>query len=235
MANGKAWFGRTFGRYLFDHTTITEVRPIGARFRRLVLTGPAVSTTSFRPGDKVQVFVGDDGMRTYTPFDWDPAAGTVSLLVFVRDGSAGSRFGREAKVGDEVAYFGPRGSLALDGIDGRAVLFGDETSFALARSLGARHPGSRTILEVDAIDEGREVADALGLAGVDLVARAADGSHLETLAARLAESADGATSIVWSGRARSIQTLRKKLDARAVKPRRNLAKAYWAEGRVGLD
>lgn len=235
MANGKAWFGRTLGKYLFEHTTIAAVTPIGGRFRRLDLVGPSLATTTFRPGDKVQVFVGDDGMRTYTPFDWDRASGKVSLLVFVRDESPGSRLGRDARVGDAVDFFGPRGSIDLDGIAGEMLLVGDETSFALARTAGLRHPGARALIEVDSLDEGRAVVEALGLEGVDLVLRAPGDGHLPTIAKRLLELTRPTTTLVWSGRAKSIQGLRKALDATAVRPRKNLAKAYWAEGRRGID
>lgn len=235
MANGKAWFGRTLGRFLFEHTKVVAVTPIGARFVKLVLEGPTLAAANFAPGDKVQVFVGDDGMRTYTPFEYDAAASRIALLVYVRDESPGSRFGRDAKVGDAVSFFGPRGSLALDAITGPALLVGDETSFALARSFETRHPEARTILEVDSAEESVEVARALGLERVEFVVR--DGAHLDRIATKLASALRVApyTSIVWSGRAKSIQALRRKLDVLAVSPRKHLSKAYWAEGRVGLD
>ena len=66
MANGKAWFGRTFGKYFFDETTVASVDTLGPRFRKLTLEGDVVATARWSAGDKVQVFVGDEGMRTYT-------------------------------------------------------------------------------------------------------------------------------------------------------------------------
>ncbi len=73
------------------------------------------------------------------------ATGRFSLLVHLHGDTPGADLGtgaarRRARCGSS----GRKPSTALDGLDGPAALFGDETSFAVARTLARRSPGCVT-------------------------------------------------------------------------------------------
>ncbi len=212
------------GQLFFPQASITAVEQLGARFRRLRLKGD--KPQSFAPGDKVQVLTTEGPLRTYTPFDVDDDG--FSLLVFLHNTSTpGGRLGAEAKVGDRLSYFGPRGSLPLAGTDGAAVLVGDETAFAVARSFAAQNSAARFVFEVDDVVEARAVVDGLGIGkATTLVEKKPADGHLAELVDSI-NATDGALFI--AGRAQTAQAL-KKLVRTSKK-----TKAYWAVGKRGLD
>ncbi len=213
---------QTVGRWLLSELTVTAVDAPGANFRSITVIGLAAS----RPGDKVQLVM-DDGMRAYTPFDHDGSR--TRFLAHLRQGSTSDRF-RSLKVGDRLQGFGPRASLPLDDLRGRVVLVGDETSFAVGRALAQVHAvqphGVYLVHEPDAA----AVLSALD-APVDAVVGADD-----VAGAARAIGALGTTdlTLVLTGRARTVQALRAELKAAGLTvPQR--VKAYWADGKRGLD
>ncbi|HEY1101709.1 MAG TPA: siderophore-interacting protein, partial [Myxococcota bacterium] len=135
MPGLKALFGQTIAPLLCTSGQLVAVDALGPRFVRIVVKGPDIRAADFHPGDKVQALLADGEFRTWTPFA--AVDDTVSFVVFAHgDASTPSaRFAKTAKVGDTVSYFGPRGSLPIADVDGPAVLVGDETAFAVARTL----------------------------------------------------------------------------------------------------
>jgi NADPH-dependent ferric siderophore reductase len=225
------------GRLIFRASTITDVVDVAPRFRRIHLEGADLVGARFESGDKIQMFLPGSGMRTYTPIHWDAVRGSTTLLGFVHGESPGSRWVQRASVGEVVRFFGPRRSVPLASLGAPLVLFGDETSFAVARA--ARLELGDRVVPVFEVGE-REVAAALladlGLPGATLVERRADDGHLDELASALrgalAERPEAA--LVMTGRARAIQEMRARLG-RVAKSRPGKNKAYWSLGRAGLD
>lgn len=103
-------------------------------FVHVELDAPALA--SARPGDKIQVLLPDDVVRTYTPIPGDPPR----LLVYLHGDTPGPRWARALRPGDLVRFKGPDRSLELP--PGDRVIVGDETSVALARSF----PGSLALI-----------------------------------------------------------------------------------------
>ena len=193
------------GKLIFPELRVTKAEVITARFRRLTLAG--ASLTKLAPGDKIQVSLAE-GTRTYTPFAFDAAKGSLDLLVYSHGDTPGAKWGRGVAEGDRVNVFGPRGSIALAALAEPVVVFGDETSFALARALQDLHASPRPLFEVSNIAESSEALAALGLAA-DLVARAPGDAHLDELDAQL--RARTGSTLVLTGKAQSIQGLRARL------------------------
>lgn len=229
MASAKALLGRLVGPLLFRKAAVTRVARPSPRFALIELEGADLRDAAWTAGDKVQLFFPDEGLRTYTPLAWD-ARGATTLLAFVHGAAGpGARWASGVREGDAVQLFGPRRSLsvAADGSTRVAVL-GDETSLALTAALATRHD-VQAFLEVGDVDEARAALDATGTrAQPRFFRRAPADAHLPALAE--AARASAAPLVLFSGRAKSIQALRGLLRGGASK-----TKAYWADGKSGLD
>ncbi|MFZ5441442.1 MAG: siderophore-interacting protein [Myxococcota bacterium] len=224
MASAKALLGAVAGRFLFRHGVVSRVTSLGPHFRRVDVEGRELEGAPFVAGDKVQLFLPGEGMRTYTPITWDGAR--TSFVGFVHgSGGPGARWLTGVKAGDEVALFGPRRSIDVSAERGPLVVVGDETSLGLTAALTRAKPERQVtaVLETGFPDELREVAGALELRGVSAVPRG------ELEAAVRTGLAAGATP-VFTGRAASLQRLKRALGNPA-----GQTKAYWAEGKRGLD
>lgn len=201
---------------------------LSEHFVRFDVEGAQLANVRFVPGDKVQLFLGSD-MRTYTPVEW-PSDGKTYFVGYVHGAETpGTQWLRALKVGDEVPLFGPRRSIDASDLPGPLLLIGDETSVAVAAALTRakldRHV--TVLLEANHPEETKRVAQTLGLSNVTVTERGKLDAPL------LAQLDVGATPI-FTGRAATIQELKKTLrqQQRVVG---GLTKAYWAEGKRGLD
>ncbi len=236
MQSAKALLGGVLGKFLFRSADVVEKRQVSARFFGVRLQGEGLHEAGWEPGDKVQVFLPGVGMRTYTPFGWDVASGTTDFLVFAHGSGPGATWARRVETGERVQLFGPRRSLQLTG-PGNAVLFGDETSFAVARALSQREGTRlRCVFEVTDRREAASVLSDVGLDGVSIVERAPNDAHLDDAHQRIVGLLDGGSgaSLVMTGRAQSIQIVQKRMKARG-ESRPAHVKAYWSVGKSGLD
>lgn len=239
MASGKAILGGMLGRFLFRDARVAQVRDVSPRFRWMELEDEALRGVSWNAGDKVQVFLPREGMRTYTPLAWDSARGATQLLVYLHGNSPGAEWGRDVRVGDRCQFMGPRGSLALSSLQGPVVLFGDETSFAVAhtlRNLRAGAEGVEQVFEVSSRAASEPVLREFHLSDSALVERAPDEGHLPAVAERLgaALKRHPGAHLVMTGRAQAIQALRARLRQDGVGAAQKV-KAYWSVGKRGLD
>jgi NADPH-dependent ferric siderophore reductase len=231
MPNLKArLLGGWLGDRLLRDSVVESTEELGPRFRRVVLRASWAKELTGAAGEKVQLFLPEVGTRTYTPFDFDRAAGRFSVLVFLHADTPGPSFARALTVGAEVRLIGPQASTPLDGLEGPVSLFGDETSFAVARTLreiARLREASLVRFEVSSPEEAFPAVDALDLPREALVRKEPEEAHLRGIAEALTGS------IVLTGRASSIQKVREHL--RAAGRRKQLVRAYWADGKTGLD
>lgn len=236
MASAKVLIGNMLGQFFLDTATVTRVREPAPRFRWVEFEGASLRGKPCEPGDKVQIFLPDAGMRTYTPLSWDTQKGTAAFLVYLHGTGPGAEWGRRVSVGDTVRFFGPRHSLKLGEGSEPVVFFGDETSLGVAWSL--RMEGKREVFPVLEVSRREDVAPMLrelGLEGTDLERQSAD-AHLsevhERLRAALARAPEA--PLVMTGRAQSIQALKARFKTGAA-PASGKNKAYWSVGKTGLD
>ncbi|WP_165186927.1 siderophore-interacting protein [Caulobacter soli] len=229
---------RALTRLLMKRATVAAVESLADRFRLITLEGPALAGATWTPGQKIQIAMGSAFVaRTYTPLDWDLAAGRIRILGYAHGVGPGSAWLETLRPGVECDIFGPRASLEVRDMTGPLAVFGDETSMGLAHALAGQDRG-RTVacaFEVGDPDGARRVATRLGLANATLFARSGDDGHMEAMAAGLASLAATGASFVLTGRAGAIQRLRLGLKTLAVPPARIAVKAYWAPGKVGMD
>jgi ferric-chelate reductase (NADPH) len=239
MATVKKLLGDVLGKLVFRELTVDQARSVAPGFRRLDLSGEGMRGAPFEAGDKVQIML-DGDMRTYTPFAVDRARGALSFLVYSHGDSPGAAWGRRVAVGDRIRVFGPRGSLPLTGLTGPVLLFGDETSFAVARALrdarGGDVKGTAFVFEVTSKAAAAAALAHLELGDAQVVERRGE-AHLDEveLQVRRELAAQPLANLVLTGKAQSIQALRARLKAKPPTYAGQKVKPYWAVGKRGLD
>ncbi len=158
----------------------------------------------------------------------------TELIAFTHgDGPASEWFGRVA-VGDVCEVLGPRRSIDLRGPAGPVVFVGDESSVALACAL--RTVTGDVSLVFEARDPARlaDVLAGLGVTGrVTVVAKAHD--RVELLGQAREAAAQAPSTLVVTGDAATVHAVRRDSRAWPRTPGQVKGKAYWAEGRTGLD
>jgi len=233
---------RTLVKLVHREAEVLAAEQIGP-FVSVRLGGPALQRVSWQPGDKVQVQLGGWAWRTYTPLVWDAARGETELLVYRHGDARGANWAGGIGRGDRCAFVGPRRSLELARVERSAVIVGDETSLAMAASLGHGRRVVAGTYEVAYLFEVTDVRAAglaierLGLTHVTLIERRPDDAHMPELERALDDlrATRPAATMVLSGRAAAIQTLTRALRRREVPRARIVSKAYWAPGKKGLD
>ncbi|MET0790598.1 MAG: siderophore-interacting protein [Polyangiaceae bacterium] len=238
-AQRPATVARVLRRLFGKHGTVTAVDSIGAQFRLVTVTGPELAGVAWSPGQKVQVAMPSSSFaaRTYTPIDWDAETGQTRLLGYAHGDGPGSRWLRDIALGDECDFFGPSGSLDARRLRGQLAVFGDETSIGLADAL-ARQDRRRPVhcyLEVVDLGSAERVIEKLGIENVTFFSKQPGDAHLEGMEAALPSLNALGSSFVLTGKASTIQRLRRSLKLHAVPTARLATKAYWAPGKTGLD
>ncbi|WP_326948095.1 siderophore-interacting protein [Amycolatopsis sp. NBC_01307] len=219
------------GGMVLDTARVTAVTRLPSDFVRVELAADAFRKATWVPGAKLQFRPrrGTLSLRTYTPIGWDVERGVTELLGFTHGDGPAARWLRQVAVGDACEVFGPRRSIDLRATAGPVVFVGDESSVALACAL-------RTVTaEVSHVFEARDPAGLTEvLAGLDLdaqvVGKTADRAELLSRA-----RAAGPGSLVVTGDAATVHAIRRDSRTWPHPPRAVTGKAYWAEGRAGLD
>jgi NADPH-dependent ferric siderophore reductase len=225
---------------VFKALAIDEVRDLSPHFRRFRVSAPWLRGAACAPGDKLQIMINEAGPRTYSPFAHDAGSGTLELLAYVHGDTATAAWVRNAQPGSSLRVFGPRGSLALASLSGPVIFVGDETSFGSALALQctrAAADGVSYVFEATNPDEAESVLREIGLPASATVARTPGHSHLGALeqAVRAALEQRPNARLVLTGHAQTIQGLRKRFKAQPVQASGQSVKAYWADGKRGLD
>lgn len=227
-------------RWFTRSASVREVSTVAPGFRRITLAGDALRGVAWVPGQKVQLLLGGWVQRTYTPLAWDAEGGTTQLLAYDHGDSPAGEWLRSLEPGHPCALFGPRGSLDLGALSRPGLLFGDETSFGLARALRFTAAGAarvELVLEVSSLAAAQAALDAAGVGGAHLIERRAGDAHLPEIEAKITSLHAERSLQGWvlSGKASSIQALTKLSRRLGVARGQIQSKAYWAPGKAGLD
>jgi ferric-chelate reductase (NADPH) len=233
-----------FGERLADlasgamlHTAhVTGLGRLSPEFVRLGLSAEAFRKATWVPGAKLQFRPrrGTMSLRTYTPVRWDAGQGVTELIAYTHgDGPAAQWFGQVTD-GQACEVFGPRRSIDLREATGPVLFVGDESSVALACAL-------RTVTgDVSHVFEARDPAGLTGVLAqlgiaerVAVVAKAA--GHAELLGRARDAAVEPPYTLIVTGDAATVHAVRRDSRGWRRKPRQIKGKAYWAEGRAGLD
>ncbi len=227
---------RVLGNFLTP-VTIVRVEPLSKHFRLIEIRSEALKQANWQPGSKIQVDLGNLQFRTYTPIKIDSGAGSLTFLAYRREGHPATEWIDGLKIGDAAEIFGPRSSLDLSQYEGNTLLFGDETSIGAAKVLKGQNPDARIFLEVNSLEETQAVLTLLQLDHCIPVQRTPGESHLEKLVESIvaANAKQTFNTAILTGRMRSIQTMRKLLKSDKSVSAKVVLRAYWADGKKGLD
>ena len=240
MSGLTSFLSSAIEKFLFHPMTVTESEVIGSHFRLIRMQGEEFKGVRWTPGQAVQIYLGNLTKRAYTPMDLDPEAGSARFLFYLHGGGPGSAWAATLKTGDICQVMRPKDSLDFTAFKESVLFFGDESSLAAAQALHRYRKNTlrtRLILEVTSPQEVEMVTAKLALENVALFEKKHDGSHLEKIVTRLVEDASalGSPQWVFTGQARSIQSIRKLLSAAGIESSNSKVKAYWSPGKTGMD
>lgn len=225
-------------RMTMKRATVTSCEAVSESFRLITIEGPSLRDVGWIPGQKVQIAMAAPFVtRTYTPIEWDAVAGRSRLLGYRHGDGPGNAWVQAVEPGAECDIFGPRSSIDAARLAGLLAVFGDETSIGLAYALSAQAP-TRVVssyFEVGDIEDSQVVTTRLGLSEARLWRRTKDDTHLDDMEAMLPLLVDAGAIFVLTGRAAAIQRLVRSLKNQAVPAARIITKAYWSQGKTGLD
>lgn len=223
---------RLITRLFFRNAHVSASQLVAPAMHLITLQGPELRALQWIPGDKLQIRMGTSlQTRTYTPLFWDAASGRTQILAHALAPGPGSEWVHRAAAGQAVSLFGPRRSLDLARFDPRAsVVVGDETALGL---VAAWRP-SRAWIETGQRPSIQGLLDSMELAGTAIASQASE-LHLDALTNAALGVAAPDTCFVLVGRARTVQHLLRALRQQGVNANRILTKAYWADGKAGLD
>lgn len=227
-------------KLLFKPVTITGVEAVGESFRLLSMQGVGFQGVKWIPGQAVQIFLGNFTKRAYTPMSLDPDAGSACFLFYLHGKGPGSEWAASARAGNVCQVMRPKSSIDFTSFTESTLFFGDETSLAAAQALHRcrrQTVPTQYVFEVNSPAQTEKILRKFGLSQASLVRKREDGSHLAEVIAHIAEQAARIQSLQWvfTGQARSIQSVQKGLKLAGVPLSRSKVKAYWSPGRIGLD
>ena len=221
---------------MLDNTHVTGLSRLSPEFIRVTLSAEAFRKATWVPGAKLQFRPrrGSMNLRTYTPVSWDAARGETELIAYTHgDGPAAQWFGRVTE-GQACEVLGPRRSIDLRHTAGPVLFVGDESSVALACALRTVTGDASHVFEARDPAGLIDVLAQLGIAErVAVVAKTAD--RAELLGQARDAAGEAPYTLVVTGDAATVHAVRRDTRGWQRKPRQVKGKAYWAEGRAGLD
>ncbi|MGX6446722.1 siderophore-interacting protein [Patulibacter sp. S7RM1-6] len=237
--------------------TVESVTPVTRRMRHVVVTGEDLVGRDWTPGQNVRVMFRDatqlrilrsmlspreagDLARTYSLWDYDPAAGRYELVVLDHGGDApGARWVRGVRAGDAVLVAAPEGRYRARVPSPYHLFVGEETAAvcfgAMLRALPA---GERVhgILEAETADDQLVVPRGDELRRVERHGASASPSGVLVEALRSLDLPDEPGTAYLAGEAKTIQAVRRHLiDDRGWSRTSILTKPFWTPGKRGMD
>ncbi|SNZ21262.1 siderophore-interacting protein [Cohaesibacter gelatinilyticus] len=226
-------------RVITEEARILNASIKAEKFVSLSLVSDAFTAPSWEPGDKVDFQIDALSYRSYTPVRMDVQKGQMDLLIYLHGDSPATRCVSRLKRGEMVRIYGPRRSTRLGALPSCLSIFGDETSLALMAARKAQNLdfcGAECLVETDDVPSSTQMLDMLGLKDAKLFQRSKDSEHLKEMALQahrwLSEKTE--RQILLTGRAHSIQFLRKALIASGIDKSRIESHAFWADGKTAL-
>jgi NADPH-dependent ferric siderophore reductase len=222
------------GGAMLDTARVTEASRLSDDFVRVELSADIFRKATWVPGAKLQFRPrrGTLSLRTYTPVSWDVERGVTELVGFTHGDGPAAHWLRQVAAGDACEVFGPRRSIDLRDPAGPTVFVGDESSVALACALRTVTPDVSHVFEARDPAGLTEVLAGLGI-NAQVVEKTSDRAELLSRAREAAGAAPGC--LVVTGDAATVHAVRRDSRTWPQAPREVKGKAYWAEGRTGLD
>lgn len=226
MSTIKKILVKILGPIILSKSKIVSNEQLSPHFHLLTIKGRNLKK-EWIPGQKIQIQLKDDQMRSYTPCSWDSKAGVMQTLVYMHGKGPGALWARDAKAQNKVTVLGPKKSLKLEEEMKRVIFFGDETTFGLAHAIKNNVPDIKFhfFMEANDTDESSSILKKFDLEDALLVSLGQFDLIGEQISKLFAE--DNSIRIVLSGKQQSIVALREKLYSLNIPAAAISTKVYW--------
>ena len=227
MSSAKKFLVKLLGPLILSKSKIVSNERISPHFQFLTIQGKSLRKAEWIPGQKIQIQLKNDDMRSYTPSSWDSSKGVMQTLVYMHGKGPGALWARDAAPASKVTVIGPRKSLKLDPEDKNIIFFGDETTFGLAHALKKYTEDIRYsfLFEANDLSESKSVLERFELGDSPLYKL----NQYEIVSKEIVElfNKNKQTRIILSGKQQSIVKVREYLYESGI-PKDNIdKKVYW--------
>lgn len=237
------WLGNTMEKLsgkFFHPVEVTQIEYYTSGLKRVRLEGD-LRKTAFIAGNVVEFRISDTEYRHYTPSYYDTVNGICDIVFYLHDCGEGSRWAEALDTGDKVKLIGPGNRMNFRPEFREHFVFGDETSLGLMTAIEtASKEEERSFFGLAELDrEHLFWTDFFKNTGVKAVESSME--HPAGPAIAMLEEwepsfweVSGDTCFYLTGRAKSIQSMRKYLLSKGISGKRIYTYPYWAEGKKGL-
>lgn len=249
-ATGPLWF---FKRWALP-ALVTTVEYVAPRMQRVEIVGEQLTGRDWTPGQQVRVMFKDMTQigpwlaprdfnalsRTYSLWNYDPAAGRYELIVFDHDGDGpGRRWAQQVQAGDRILVSAPEGKF-VSRLPSRYHLFvGEETAAVCFGAMLRVLPPSETVVgavEAESTGDHLRLPRHDDLRAVERNGGSASPSQALLRAVEALALPDEPGTAYLAGEAKTIQAVRRHLIHERSWPRTSiLTKPFWTPGKRGLD
>jgi NADPH-dependent ferric siderophore reductase len=225
---------------------VVDVAPVARRMRRIRLAGDSLRGLPWIPGQQLRVRLTPtifmrDSLRTYSVWRYDADVGLLDLCILLHGDAPGARWAAAVRPGDDVTFWGPRGSFVVDPAAAFHVFAGEETgAVAIQAMIDALPPGARAWVRLEADTPEDELPQPVR-DGVDVRwlhrrgVPAGPSSGLADAVRGLALPA-GHGAVYLAGEATTCRALRDHFVRERGWPRHRVrVKPFWMSGKRGLE
>ncbi len=220
----KKWLSNILVKYLVKKAVVLSNEKIGEDFQLLTIKLP--KKKEWIPGQKIQIKVSENELRSYTPSMWADDKRTFQTLIYNHRSGPGALWSERALPQTKVQVVGPRKSLDIRELNKNIFFFGDETTFGLAFALIESH----YVSSIKCFFEGKESSlpalKHLGLHEHFFLVKRDDDKHLDDCLKQML-SVHTNEVIILSGKQNSIAYMEKKLIEKGVPLELIQKKRYW--------
>ncbi|MEM9673173.1 MAG: siderophore-interacting protein [Bacteroidota bacterium] len=226
-------------RSMMHPVEVSQIEYLDDELKRVRFAGD-LRSTSYAPGQVIEFRVNDTEFRHYTPAYYDQEEGICDVLFFLHDYGPGSQWADTLKSGDTTKLMGPGGKMRFQSEHQHHFIFGDESSLGLCTMLKSEvNEQQREYLCLLELDEAHQHWPELVNLQADVVTKS--DQHPAREAVRWIQEMQGRLWDTWqqavfylTGRAQSIQAVRRRLIERGVGAKKIITFPYWADGKKGL-
>lgn len=222
--------------------TVLSVSNLTPRMKRIILTGEALATFEYRPGQELVLIMpaGQDEKvrRFYSIRRLNRTARTLELNVLVHGDAPGARWAAAVQPGDAVQAAGPHGRIAADPTADWHIFFSDEAGLPpMCAILESLPPTARaTVFAEVAGPRDKLQNEAVAEVEVNWRFRGPMPAHESRLLPEAAAEYPlpaGRCHAYVMGETSVVREVRKTLRARGLEVAQVSSEGLWRPGRVG--
>lgn len=213
---------------------VIAVSDISDKLRQVSLKGD-FKKINFTPGGVVEFRVNNTDYRHYTLSYFNQDENSCAIIFYLHGKGSGSQWANELKVGDKLKMIGVGDKMKYNAQYKQHFVFGDETSIGLAKCMykESKEKGQSfsALIELDKTNKKWEEHFPMFTILESYFDKPAHQSieYLKDAQIDIAQ-----TCFYLTGRAKSIQQMKRFLKEIGVNKKQMQLYPYWAEGKKGL-